>query len=213
MLDLIIYPRNLGINADSCKIRFQILKNNVNYKNKDTIIYGFGFIDTLDYKFSIDSTGSYDIKIILDPDNWNNKESKTDNIITIPLIIKNYSYFPLKPVNNQIDFGDSIEFVGINPNFILRNNAIKLILQIDTTSNFNSSFLQTFFVNNLSGIIQKFKKPIPVVDSNIVYFWRLNTVSNNDTIGWTEPRKFTIRGNLSSNDSLVRIKKSKLNAI
>jgi hypothetical protein len=189
---LTIYPKNLGTYADSCKVRFQLIKNNQSNRIRDTIVRRFGFIDTINYNFEIDSAGNYAMKIILDPDNWYTQEIKTNNSITIPISLRNISYVPLKPIDNSVIKRDTVEFVGLNPNIDLKRNIVKLLLQIDTTFLFNSSLNQTYFKTNITGVITKFKIHVPVLDSNIVYFWKMNAIINNtDTSGWSETRRFT----------------------
>lgn len=189
-IKLSLYPSNLGIYSDSMKVSFVVLRNGVTYKNKDTIIRNFGLTDTLDYNFTLDSAGNYTVKVKLDPDNWNTKEIKSNNEITIPIILKNISFIPLKPIDNQVIFTDSVEIVGINPNVDVRYDTVKLLLQVDTTKNFNSSLLRTYFVNNPTSLVTKFGLPIPIKDTNTVYFYRLNALINTDSSGWSESNRF-----------------------
>lgn len=220
LIKLTVYPKNYGINADSVKIRFQILRNNISYRTKDTIIYNFGLVDTLNYNFVLDSAGNYSVLLDLDPDNWNTKERKENNNLTIPLALKNLSFIPLKPIDNQVIATDSVEVVGINPNIDFRNNNVRLILQIDSTQNYNSAISRTYFVNNPNGMVTKFKVPFPVKDSNIVYFFRMNAVINNDSSGWSEVRRFiysnsitginSFKNPLESTDQIVNIYRKKV---
>ncbi|MCU0372522.1 MAG: C25 family cysteine peptidase [Ignavibacteria bacterium] len=190
VITLSIYPQNLGICTDSMKIRYQLLKNNQNSRIKDTIIRGFTYTDSINYNFSIDTAGGYTMKVILDPDGWNTKEIKSNNIISFPISLKNISFVPLKPVDNQT-VGDTVEIVGINPNISFASNNVKLLLQVDTSRLFNSSILQSYFNNNPSGVITRFKYALPIKDTNIVYFFRLNSIINNsDTSGWSEIKRF-----------------------
>ncbi|MFC2093537.1 C25 family cysteine peptidase [Bacteroidota bacterium] len=189
-INLSIFPKNLGTNADSCKIRFKLLKNNQNHQTRDTILYNFGYIDTINHVFRMDSSGNYVMKVTLDPDNWYVHESGTNNEIDIPIPLKNISYVSLKPVDNSIIKTDSVEFVGLNPNVNPSFNNVILILQFDTTHLFNSSLNQTYFKNGFSDVATKFKLRIPVLDSNVVYYWRMNSVINNDSSGWSGVRRF-----------------------
>jgi hypothetical protein len=199
MVNLAIYPKNFGTFADSCKIRLQLLKNNLNYKIKDTIVRNFNYIDTLNFAFSLDSIGLYYMKVILDVDNWVPQEIKTNNIITIPISIKNVAFVPLKPIDNSVVKSDTVEFVGLNPNIDPLRNNVKLILQLDTSNTFTSPLSSTYFNNNMTGVATKFKIRIPLLDSNIVYFWRLNLVRNlRDTAGWSKINRFNYNTNVSS---------------
>lgn len=190
-ISLKIFPKNLGTYADSCKIRFQALKNNLSHSIKDTIIHNWAFIDTVVYNFKLDTVGVYSMKVTLDIDNWYTQELTTNNSVTIPLNIKNAAFVPIKPIDNMIIKSDTVEFVGINPNINTSKNSVKLIVQLDTSDTFSSPLTQTYFNNNMTGAATKFKVRIPILDSNIVYFWRLNAVVNNsDTLGWSEIRRF-----------------------
>ncbi len=192
-VSLKIYPYNMGIFSDSMKISFTIMRNGLQYKDRDTVIKNFGLTDTVYYNFVLDSAGNYAISVKLDPNNWNTKEIKTNNEILIPIVLKNLSFIPLKPIDNQAISADSIEILGINPNVDLRINQVKLILQIDSTRNFNSPFQRTYFVSNPSGLTTKFNIPLPAKDSNVVYFFRMNSIVNSDTTGWSEYRRFVYR--------------------
>ena len=186
-----LYPKNLGTYADSCKIRFQLLKSFSASKTYDTVIKYFGFIDTVHYLFKIDSAGSYTMKVILDPDNWYPTDPKSNNTITFPITLKNISYVPLKPIDNQLVAGDSVEFTGINPSVDVRTSSVRLLLSIDTSANFNSPLQQLYFKPQLSGIDTKFKIRLPINDTNAVFYWRMNSIVNGiDTSGWSETRKF-----------------------
>lgn len=194
---LTVYPFNMGIFSDSMKISFTILRNGTQYRDKDTVIKSFGLTDTVSYNFVLDSAGNYSIRVKLDPNNWNTKEIKTNNEILIPIVLKNLSFIPLKPLDNQAISADSVEILGINPNVDPRSNQIKLILQIDSTRNFNSPFQRTYFVSNPSGLTTKFRIPFAAKDSNIVYFFRMNSIVNSDTTGWSEYRRFVYRNSVN----------------
>lgn len=186
-----IFPKNLGTYADSCKIRFQILRNNQSHSIKDTIARSWGNVDSVVYNFKLDTVGLYSVKITLDIDNWYTQELTSNNSITIPINTKNAAFVPIKPIDNSIYRRDTVEFVGINPNVNTSKNTVKLILQLDTSKMFNSPMVQTHFNNNMTGAATKFFVKIPILDSNIVYYWRLNAIVNNiDTLGWSEIRRF-----------------------
>jgi hypothetical protein len=161
----------------------------------------------------MDSAGNYVMKIILDPDNWYPPDIKTNNIISIPITLKNVAFVPLKPIDNQVIANDTVEIVGINPNINPSKYNVKLLLQIDTTKLFNSPLNQTYFKTNMSGVVTKFKVRMPILDSNIVYFWRLNTIINNiDTIGWSGVNRYftsnSIKDNFLIDNDSIKIKKN-----
>ncbi|MGB9696173.1 MAG: C25 family cysteine peptidase [Ignavibacteria bacterium] len=213
-ITLIIYPKNLGAFADSCKIRFLLLKNNINSHYQDTVVRSWKYIDTIAYTFSIDSLGQYAMKVILDVDNWNQHEYKLNNSVLIPIYLKNISFVPIKPFKSSVVTSDSVRIVGINPFKSSSVNSIKLIMQIDTTKTFNSSALQTYYMLNPTGLTTHFNINIPYRDTNIVYYWRLNSIINNsDTSGWSQVMDFVYRNTNFSrkrsyeNDSLIEILK------
>jgi len=189
-----IYPKNLGSFADSCKIRFLLLKNNIISHYQDTVIRAWRYIDTISYSFIIDSLGQYVMKVILDVDNWNQHEYKLNNSILIPIYLKNISFVPLKPFKSSVISSDTVRIVGINPFKSTGVNSIKLILQIDTSKNFTSPALRTYYTFNPAGPTTQFNFIIPYRDTNIVYYWRLNSIINNsDTSGWSQVMDFVYR--------------------
>ena len=198
---LSIYPKNFGLYADSCKIRFQLKRNNQNYSVKDTIRTNVRTYDYLDYIFKIDSIGNYSVVVTLDYSNYYPQENKTNNSISIDIPVNNTSFVPLKPYDNSIVSNDSVEFVGMNPQLNSVVNKLKVIVQFDTTNLFNSSFSKTFVNNNISGTVTKFKAQIPVLTNNKLYFWRTNCINNNDSSGWSKAYAFVYSNSKSSSPS------------
>jgi len=203
--NLVFYPKNYGTRADSCKIKFSILKDNIGIKSKDTIIYNFGYVDSLKYNISLDSIGIYKFQLILDSENWWTKESNLNNELEFTIPVKNFGYISLIPTDNQNINNDTVFISGINPNFKINSNT-KLVLQVDTSKEFSSNIKQEFFKINPTGTISKFAVRIPILDSNIVYYWRLNClVNNSDSIGWSEIKRFRYNNNFIQSDSSIFI--------
>ncbi|MFA5404927.1 MAG: C25 family cysteine peptidase [Ignavibacteria bacterium] len=203
-VSLKVYPKNYGTYADSCKVRFQLLRNGQSHSIRDTIVYGWGFVDTIINNFKLDTVGMYSMKVVLDIDNWYTLESSANNTAIFPINLKNSAFIPIKPIDNMIIKMDTVEFVGINPNINTSKNSVKLIVQMDTSRTFNSSLSQTNFNSNMSGAATKFKVKIPILDSNIVYYWRLNAIVNNvDTLGWSEIRRFKYNISLPTSSSKI----------
>ncbi len=209
LINLRIFPANFGLHADSCKIRFQLYKGNSVYKSRDTVIYNWGYIDTIDYKFKMDSVGLYDMKVTLDADNWHTRELTSNNSISIPMNVNNSAFTPLKPANNRMIYNDTVLFSGLNPNLNLNFNSVKLLLEIDTTVYFNSAYKKTFFQNTYSGPRTVFNVPFSGSDSNVVFLWRMGAVINSDTSEWSSPRMFKVNSNGSFNDSTLKISVNK----
>lgn len=198
---LSIYPKNYGLFADSCKIRFQLKKDNQNYITKDTVRRNIAQNDSVNFTFTIDSLGTYSVEVTLDYDNYHPLENKTNNSITVLLPVKNTSFVPLKPVYSQTISTDSVELTGINPQISYTENTVKVLVQMDTSSAFNSPLKRIFINQNVSGVTTKFITDIPVRTNNRIYFWRTNSIINNDSSGWTKTQNFIYKNSaLSKSD-------------
>ena len=184
-----IFPKNYGLFVPNCPVRFEILKNGQQFRFKDTNIVNFKIYDTLSYTFSIDTLGNYSLKATIDYGNVYPNEDPSNNVIVLPLPLRNISYTPLKPINNSVIAEDSVEFVGLNPQIDLRRNSVKVILQVDTSASFNTLLLN-YSNSSISGVANKVRYRIPLLDSNKVYYWRTNAIINGDSAGWSETNKF-----------------------
>lgn len=209
------YPSNYGIGVDSVKMRFQFFRNGIAQPIKDTVLKNFGRIsDTVSYNFTITSSGNYSLKYTIDPENRFPQEDKTNNSITVNIPIRNVSYVPLKPVDNSFIVTDSVEFVGINPNIDASRNNVKVLLQVDTNSGFSNP--RIFFKQVAGGVATKFRTTLPVADTNLVYYWRMNSVVNNDSSGWSTVQRLiynpsgTLARNSEAADSIVKLSKKRL---
>ena len=206
-----IFPKNYGLFAVNCQVRFEILKNGNTFSFRDTTINGFEYFDTLSYTFSIDTIGNYSLRATLDYNNQYPDEDPTNNVIVIPLPLRNISYTPLKPIDNSVIPQDSVEFVGLNPQVDLRTTNVKVILQVDTSTGFTNPLLN-YSNSNISGVANKVKYRIPFADSNIVYYWRTNSLVNGDSAGWSETNRFVYNPTVSlagaktiNSDSIVTL--------
>ena len=208
-----ITPKNFGLYADSCLIRFQLKKNNINYLTKDTIYTAFKFLDTLLYHFSIDTPGVYTMTVTLDQDNRYPQEIVANNSITINIPFKEYVFQPILPVSNSVVFTGNISLKGLNPMIDFSANSVKVFAQIDTSKNFNSPVLQTFVKTNLSGVDSKFDVTLPVLNDNTIYYWRTNSVINNDSTGWTKTMNFVYTINLARDSERDRFIGDNINAV
>jgi len=198
-----ITPKNYGLHADSCKIRFQLKKNNLNYLIKDTSYRAFRYLDTVLYTFKIDTPGVYKMTVILDQNNRFPFEDESNNSISFNIPFNEYSYLPISPVENSINFKDTVEFSGLNPLLDYKQNNVKVILQLDTNLLFNSPVLQTFASSNLSGSDTKFRSALPVLNNNTLYYWRTNSIINGDTTGWNKARIFIYNNGLSTGEKTL----------
>jgi len=192
MIKLTVFPKNLGTCIDfddSLEIKFQLRKNGIPMNTKDTVIRDFRYLDTLDYFFQIDSIGNYNMSVILDPNGKYNQRYNDNDSISIALTLRNLSFVPIKPLNNSVLKTTNFKFTGLNPNVDLRNNNVKVILQVDTLNTFNSPVSQTFNNSTLSLVSSSFNVNIPVQNLNTLYYLRTNAVINNDSSGWSEIQK------------------------
>jgi hypothetical protein len=201
---LTISPKNFGLYSDSAKVRFLVKKDNINYRIYDSVLQHITYEDTLAYTFEIDSLGNYDIVVTLDQDNWIPQENKLNNSITVRLPVKNNSYVPLRPVTNAVIQTDSVLFTGLNPRIPSSGNSIKVLLQVDTSTTFNSPSLRTFNTSSVSGVSTSFSSIVPVRTNNTIHYWRTNAVINGDSTGWSNINNFTYQsGALSSGSKNV----------
>ena len=208
---LTIFPKNFGLYAPDCLVRFEILKNGSPFRFKDTLITGFAYMDTVSYIFSIDTIGNYSLRATLDYFNQYPLENPSNNVLQLPLPLRNISFTPLKPIYNSIIPQDSVEFVALNPQVDLRTNNVKVILQVDTNSGFVNPLIN-FSGSSISGVATRLAYRIPNPDTNIVYYWRTNSIINNDSTGWSEIMRFVYNplslqtdSRLVTNDSIVNL--------
>jgi hypothetical protein len=191
-INMKIYPKNLGTFADSCKYRFQILRNNQVLIQKDTVKYNFAFRDTCAFSFILDTIGNYSVKVILDPENHYHEKYEDNNVLTFQFPLKNISYLPLKPIDNSIVNENSVIITGLHPQINFNQNAVKIYLQVDTSSAFASPIYET--VSNVTGgVATSFLYHLNFQDTSKVYFWRTNTSINGNFTGWTGYNRFIYR--------------------
>lgn len=188
-LDVTTY--NFGTVADSVKIDFKLKRNGVVTKEANTVFYDLGYVDTIPFDFEMDTLGVYTVDVHIDPDNWYPEDRPENNKITIAIPLRNISYVPLKPIDNQVFPDIAISITGLNPAVNPNTSSVSVILQIDTTRLFNSSIRQTYFNNSVSGVATTFDVNIPVPDTSSVYYWRMNALVDGDSSGWSEIRRLT----------------------
>ncbi len=205
-VDFVFKPMNWGTNADSCKARIQLYKNNSVISTRDYMFYNFGYKDSIIYSFIPDSVGKYSCKISLDPENLNTKENESNNILTVNLNVKNYSFVEIEPINNQIISNDTVNIRLLNPCYNFFGNQLKAVVLIDTISNFSSPILQSFLNQNISGVKTQFNFIPPLYDSNINYYWKVYTINNNDTVGRSEINRFKVKNEVVNPDSSLKFK-------
>jgi len=180
------YPKNLGTYVDTVTLRFQLRKNGILVDRKDTLIRTFGYLDTVNHYFTIDSIGNYTMTIRIDPNRTFAQKYYNNDSVTFQLTLRNLSFVPVKPLDNSALSSGSFKFTGLNPNVNPQKNSVRVILQVDTSISFSSPVLQTYTSNSISGISTNFNVNIPLQVLNTLYFMRTNAVVNNDSSGWSE---------------------------
>ncbi|MEZ4691503.1 MAG: hypothetical protein R3A12_15650 [Ignavibacteria bacterium] len=73
--------------------------------------------------------------------------------------------------------------------------------------------MQTFVKTNLSGVDSKFDVTLPVLNDNTIYYWRTNSVINNDSTGWTKTMNFVYTINLARDSERDRFIGDNINAV
>jgi hypothetical protein len=206
---LTAFPFNYGLHADSCKIAFTLKAGSSTVTSMDTVIRSFKYSDSVRFTFRIDSIQNYSVQVELDKDNWVPLEDKTNNVLVIDMPLKNNSFVQLRPVDYEALSSDTVEFIGLNP---LTDGSVKVLLQVDTSQSFSSPLLITFANDQVTGLRTSFKTGIPLLDTNVVYFWRTNSIISGDTTGWTNARSFSYYPALNSDSKGSRSSRENLNS-
>ncbi|HMQ68056.1 MAG TPA: C25 family cysteine peptidase [Ignavibacteria bacterium] len=185
------FPKNFGTHGDSCKIRFTLSSNAAETVIRDTTLRNFKFSDTVKFVFRIKKAGIYNLSLVLDQDNSNPNENRSDNTLLLNIETKEASFVKLYPVDNSYNSKDSATFIILNP-FKVKDQA-KLYMEYDTTVNFNSPLKKTFVLQNISGVTSEFKTNVISTDTTRLTYWRINYSYGSDTAGWS--RHFSLRYN------------------
>ncbi|MEO8666091.1 MAG: C25 family cysteine peptidase, partial [Ignavibacteria bacterium] len=189
-ITLTIYPKNYGLYSDSCSITLDISTHSKKVLTKDTTLKNFRYSDSIKYNLKFNEPGVYYFNLSLDNLNNNKNENKSNNVLLFNISTNSFGFVPMKPVNNSVIKTDSVQFVALNPFINTVANKITVLLEFDSTKNFNSPLKQTFFNNNITGVATKFNAAIPRLDSNVLYYWRTNAIVNYDSSGWSSYQTF-----------------------
>ncbi len=192
---LTIYPKNFGLYADTCIIRFELKSNNILISSKDTVYKAFQYRDTISYSFTVDSSDIYQMTVTLDRNNRFNEENENNNSATITIPVKSTTYLALGPVDNSIVYGDSVELSGLNPN-LAPGISYRVMVELDTTLSFNSPAKRLFVNNSPTGSVTKFKTNYLPGTSGKLYHWRTFSIVGGDSSGWSTPMTFIYGGEI-----------------
>ncbi len=194
---LTITPKNFGLYADTCVIRFELRTSGSLVLSKDTVYRGFKYRDTIIYSFPVDSSDIYTMTVTLDRNNRYNEEDETNNSATITIPVKTTVFQALGPVNNSVVYGDSVEISGLNPN-LPPGSSLRVFAELDTSINFNSPVKQTFVNNSPTGHSTKFRTALQFKVNGTLYHWRTSSIVNGDSSGWSSHQTFIYSGPLSA---------------
>jgi hypothetical protein len=194
---LTILPKNFGLYADTCIIRFELRSNNILISTKDTVYKAFKYRDTISYSFTLDSADIYQMTVTLDRNNRYNEENENNNTASITIPVKSTTFLALGPVDNSIVYGDSVELSGLNPNLISGVTS-RVMVELDTSLSFNSPAKRLFINNSPTGPVTKFKTNFLQGTEGVLYHWRTFSVVNGDSSGWSVPMTFIYGGQIRS---------------
>jgi hypothetical protein len=194
---LTIYPKNFGLYADTCIIRFELKSNNVLISSKDTIYKAFKYRDTISYSFTVDSADIYQMTVTLDRNNRFTEENESNNSATITIPVKSTTFLALGPVDNSIVYGDSVELSGLNPN-LKTGMTSRVMVELDTSLSFNSPAKRLFMNNSPAGPVTKFKTNFIQGTEGTLYHWRTFSIVSGDSSGWSAPLTFIYGGQIRS---------------
>lgn len=196
---LTIFPKNFGLYADTCIIRFDLRLNNNLVLSKDTVYRGFKYRDTISYSFPIELEDIYTMTVTLDRNNRYAEENEANNSVTINVPVKSTIFQALGPVDNSIVYGDSIELAGLNPN-LSSGTVLRVMAELDTTREFNSPAKRLFVNNSATGPVTKFRTSLQQKSNGTLYHWRTMSVIDGDSSGWSAPMTFVYGGELRSDN-------------
>jgi Peptidase family C25/CARDB len=128
----------------------------------------------------ITDKGNNSITIIIDNDNKYDELSETNNTITKQFVIFEDALNPIYPYNYSIIHQQNIKLSASTANAFAPLG--QYIMELDTTTLFNSSFKITKTISSVGGLLQ-FDPAITFKDST-VYYWRVAAVPNNGVYHW-----------------------------
>jgi Peptidase family C25/CARDB len=141
------------------------------------------FKDNVEIVLPIDALrdkGNNSITITVDSDNLYDELSETNNTITKNFVIYEDELKPVYPQNFAIINKAQIKVAASTANPLA--SARQYVMEMDTTSLFNSQFKITKTITSFGGVLE-FDPSITFVDST-VYFWRVAPVPNSAVYRW-----------------------------
>ncbi|MFO7868112.1 MAG: interleukin-like EMT inducer domain-containing protein, partial [Bacteroidales bacterium] len=148
----------------------------------DTTVTGTYYKDTIVLRLPINyfEAGAYTVYINADTENAIHELNETNNSASIDFFISSRDVLPVYPQEYAIIPEESPEFImtAVDP----LNPPESVIVELDTTPLFTSSFLISDTINTLENAILRWNPNITCEDSQ-QYFWR---VSKKSEIKWNE---------------------------
>ncbi len=181
-----IVVKNLGAYSSTpMKIRIVRTFNDNSTQTYDSIYSSVLYIDTLTFKLfkgNVNGFGNNLFTVVIDPLNAIKELSKTNNTATLNLFIPSNGTLNLYPPPFGIIGSSSINLVFQDADVL--GTQRNFLVQLDTTSNFNSPFV---LKQTVSGKVLA-KEPVNLLPiDSVVYYWRTKPVklSATDSSNWS----------------------------
>jgi Peptidase family C25 len=199
------YPAELNSTLDSFKIickAFNLAKHNSDsismtikrtFANNTSTTYtktfakGIAWMDSMEIKLPLDKINGKGLNVIevkIDAANMVSETFESNNIFSKQIIIYDDDAVPVYPYNFSI-----LHSTETNPTLIINTlnplaTSKQYIIQIDTTTNFNSTTLRTTKITSAGGVIEW--KPNVTMQDSVVYYWRCakDTLYGNKKLNW-----------------------------
>ena len=179
------YLYNVGKGTgDSVRVvvKRQLPNGNINEIFNKNIV-SIRYKDSINLTIPIDpltDKGNNSITICIDSDNKYDELSETNNCVTKSFVIFEDEIKPVYPYNYAIVNKAQIKLAASTANPL--STLKQYVMEMDTTTLFNSSFKITKFVSSVGGLIE-FDPAISFIDST-VYYWRVAPVPTTAVYRW-----------------------------
>lgn len=180
--------RNLGKAIhDSIRvyIKRQLPNSTAQITLKDTIIRGIRYRDSIDINVPINpatDAGQNSICVSVDYLNHNDELYETNNLICKPVFVFEDNLRPVYPYNYSIVNTQNITYSASTANPLL--NMRTMVMELDTTEQFNSPFKKTYSQQSIGGVIQFTPTNVTFTDST-VYYWRTSVTPLSGATVWS----------------------------
>jgi hypothetical protein len=179
------YLYNIGKGTgDSVRVvvKRQLLNGTINEIYNKNIV-SVKYMDSINLTIPVDpltDKGNNSLTITIDSDNKYDEISETNNTVTKNFVIFEDEIKPVYPYNYAIVNKAQIKLAASTANPL--STLKQYVMEMDTTTLFNSSFKITKFVSSVGGLIE-FDPAISFIDST-VYYWRVAPVPTTSIYRW-----------------------------